>query len=85
MVKWVKNVQNKDCIFYSKALFHFDLSIFYSTSCMQLPVRHISKSIDVPGLLEVLVMPLLVLGHVPAFLAHHQPVYPAVAPHNDHP
>ena len=52
----------------------------YSVVCC-LPVCKVPQSIDVPGLLQVLLVSLLVLGHMPAVRADHQPLYPTVAPH----
>ena len=53
----------------------------WSVDC-KAPVSHVPEAVDVPGLLDMLEMPLVVHGHVLAVLAHHQPVYPAVAPHS---
>ena len=47
------------------------------------PVGHVPEGVDVPGLIDMLLIPCLVLGHMLTLLTHHQPLNPTVAPNKD--
>ena len=73
-------------LFFVSFRLNFDYKLYYCKQVLLLslvlPVRHGTEGVDVPRLLQVLLVSLLVFCYMLALLAHHQPVYPAGPPHH---